>query len=108
MRTQQLKPLVMALAMVFTTGSVWAVEDNSTVTPEVELPAVKVTGVKSVSVAVKKQLPVTTESVTKNKLEETVNVVNTEDSVKYLPSVMVRKRHIGDTYAPIDTTIMHL
>ena len=103
MRTQQLKPLVMALAMVFTTGSVWAVEDNSTVTPEVELPAVKVTGVKSVSVAVKKQLPVTTESVTKNKLEETVNVVNTEDSVKYLPSVMVRKRHIGDTYAPITT-----
>jgi len=55
------------------------------------------------SVAEKYQLPVTTESVAAEKLAETVNVVNTEDSLKYLPSVMVRKRHIGDTYAPMTT-----
>lgn len=55
------------------------------------------------SVAEKYQLPQTTESVTAEKLAETINVVNTEDALKYMPSVMVRKRHIGDTYAPMTT-----
>jgi iron complex outermembrane receptor protein len=55
------------------------------------------------SVAEKYQLPATTESVTAEKLAETVNVVNTEDALKYMPSIMVRKRHIGDTYAPMTT-----
>ena len=105
MRTQQLKPLVMALAMVFTTGSVWAVEDNSTVTPEVELPAVKVTGVKSVSVAVKKQLPdvpqnvtstSTVEGVTAKQISESMNAVTSAAALQYLPSVHVRERYIGD------------
>lgn len=68
---------------------------------EVELPTMNITG--SRSVATKKQLPVTIESVTQQKMADTINVVNTEDAVKYLPSVMVRKRHIGDTYAPIAT-----
>lgn len=33
----------------------------------------------------------------------TVNAVNAEDSLKYLPSLLVRKRHIGDTQAPLAT-----
>jgi iron complex outermembrane receptor protein len=33
----------------------------------------------------------------------TVNAVNVEDTIKYLPSLVVRKRHIGDTQAPLAT-----
>src|SRR5690349_17469165 len=49
------------------------------------------------------QTPATTESVDAVRLDETVNVVNTEDSLRYLPSLLVRKRHIGDTQAPLAT-----
>ncbi|MES1980859.1 MAG: TonB-dependent receptor [Pseudomonadota bacterium] len=70
-------------------------------THEVELAPVRVSD--TVSVAVRQQLPVTSESVTRQQMDETVNVVNTEDAVKYLPSVMVRKRNLGDTQAPITT-----
>ena len=33
----------------------------------------------------------------------TVNAMNVEDTIKYLPSLIVRKRHIGDTQAPLAT-----
>ncbi len=37
------------------------------------------------------------------RIARTVNAVNVEDTLKYLPSLVVRKRHIGDTFAPIAT-----
>ena len=37
------------------------------------------------------------------RLDESVNAVNVEDSLRYLPSLLVRKRHIGDTQAPLAT-----
>src|SRR3954447_22714921 len=37
------------------------------------------------------------------RLRETVNVRNTEDALRYFPSLFVRKRHIGDTQAPLAT-----
>ena len=49
------------------------------------------------------KLPNTVESVTAKELEANVNVTTVEDSVKYLPSLMVRKRYIGDTNAPLAT-----
>ena len=36
-------------------------------------------------------------------LEQTTNVINTEDALRYLPSLLVRKRHVGDTQAPVAT-----
>lgn len=36
-------------------------------------------------------------------IAETINTMNVEDTLKYLPSIVVRKRHIGDTQAPIAT-----
>jgi iron complex outermembrane receptor protein len=33
----------------------------------------------------------------------TTNAMNVEDTIKYLPSLIVRKRHIGDTQAPLAT-----
>jgi iron complex outermembrane receptor protein len=55
------------------------------------------------SVAERERLPTTTESVTVDDLMRTVNVINTEDALKYLPNIFVRKRHVGDTQAPITT-----
>ncbi len=49
----------------------------------------------------KYKLPTTTESVTREKIDSTVNAMNVEDTVKYLPSIQVRKRYIGDTNAPV-------
>ena len=38
----------------------------------------------------------TTASITARKVEETVNLLDTEDAVKYLPSVFLRKRNRSD------------
>lgn len=42
-------------------------------------------------------LPAVSESVTAQQMEASINVVNTEDALKYLPSLQIRKRFIGDT-----------
>ena len=47
--------------------------------------------------------PATRATVTADEIATTVNAVNVEDTVKYLPSLIVRKRHIGDTQAPLAT-----
>lgn len=47
------------------------------------------------------KLPATTESITSEKLDNTINAMNAEDTIKYLPSIQVRKRYIGDTNAPV-------
>jgi iron complex outermembrane receptor protein len=47
------------------------------------------------------KLPTTTESVTSEKIDNTINAMTAEDTIKYLPSIQVRKRYIGDTNAPV-------
>jgi len=47
------------------------------------------------------RLPTTTESVTSEKIDNTINAMTAEDTIKYLPSIQVRKRYIGDTNAPV-------
>jgi iron complex outermembrane recepter protein len=49
-------------------------------------------------------LPVTV-SITQRRAEETVNLVDAEDAVKYLPSVFLRKRTNGDTQATLATRV---
>jgi len=49
-------------------------------------------------------LPVTA-SITAQKAKETVNLVDPEDAVKYLPSLYIRKRNYGDTQATIGTRV---
>lgn len=48
-------------------------------------------------------LPVNAQSIGGEQISETVNAVTTEDALKYLGTVFVRRRHIGDTQAPITT-----
>lgn len=47
--------------------------------------------------------PATQASIDATTIAATVNAVNVEDTLKYLPSLLVRKRHIGDTQAPLAT-----
>src|SRR3954471_2026940 len=47
--------------------------------------------------------PATVESVDAKRLEETTAVITPEDSLRYLPSLFVRRRHVGDTQAPLAT-----
>lgn len=47
--------------------------------------------------------PTSRTTLTATQIADTVNAVNVEDTLKYLPSLVVRKRHIGDTQAPLAT-----
>jgi iron complex outermembrane receptor protein len=47
--------------------------------------------------------PATTASVDAATIVEKINAASVEDTLKYAPSLIVRKRHIGDNFAPIAT-----
>ena len=47
--------------------------------------------------------PSTTATIDAQTIATTINAVNVEDTLKYLPSLILRKRHIGDTQAPLAT-----
>ena len=42
------------------------------------------------------QIPTTIEGVTKEQIEQTINATDSEDALRYFPSLLVRKRYIGD------------
>ena len=42
------------------------------------------------------QIPTTMEGITREQIEQTINATNSEDALKYFPSLLVRKRYIGD------------
>jgi len=48
-------------------------------------------------------LPTTRAGVTADVIAKTINVVTPEDTLRYLPDVLIRQRHIGDTQSPITT-----
>ncbi len=48
-------------------------------------------------------VPTTREGVSAEVIARTVNVMTPEDVVRYLPNVLVRQRHTGDTQAPVTT-----
>lgn len=62
--------------------------------PVKTLGTVTVTGGQPTSLPT--QIPTTIEGVTGKQIEETINAVDSEDALKYLPSLNVRKRYIGD------------
>lgn len=48
-------------------------------------------------------LPATRETVTAETIATRINALSVEDTLKYAPSLVIRKRHIGDNFAPIAT-----
>src|SRR5476649_2495128 len=62
------------------------------------LETVIVTGVRSEA-----DVPNKIEDVSAENASIQINAVNTEDMLKYIPSIVVRKRHYGDTQDPLAT-----
>jgi iron complex outermembrane receptor protein len=62
--------------------------------PSKTLGVVTITGGQPTSLPT--QIPTTMEGVTREQLEQTINATDSEDALKYLPSLLVRKRYIGD------------
>ncbi|HET8749627.1 MAG TPA: TonB-dependent receptor [Sphingomicrobium sp.] len=62
-------------------------------------PAIVITGTREAA----EMTPNSKESVDAARLRVTTNLRNSEDALRYLPSLFVRKRHIGDTQAPLAT-----
>ncbi len=62
--------------------------------PEKTLGVVTITAGRPSSLPT--QIPTTMESVTREELERTVNATDSEDALKYLPSLLVRKRYAAD------------
>ncbi len=58
------------------------------------LGVVTVTGGRPTSLPT--QIPTTIEGVTREEIETRINATDSEDALKYLPSLLVRKRYIGD------------
>ena len=48
-------------------------------------------------------VPNTTSGITAAEIERTMSAVTPEDALRYLPNVLIRQRHIGDTQSPITT-----
>jgi iron complex outermembrane receptor protein len=74
----------------------------------ITLGTVKVTAARAdethVTVLERLTLPATI-GITAKKIEETVNIMDTEDAVKYMPSIFLRKRNYGDTQATMATRV---
>ena len=49
------------------------------------------------------QIPNTVSSITRKQIETKINIIDTEDALKYMPSLFVRKRNDGDTQAVLQT-----
>jgi iron complex outermembrane recepter protein len=107
-----MKALSLIVATALLSSSVLRAQDTTTTHPKrdsaVTLTRVNVTAEREDNSAVKPiqllTLPVTA-SITAKRAEETVNLVDAEDAVKYLPSVFLRKRNNGDTQATLATRV---
>jgi len=88
-----LLPVALAAGVSSVAGAATADTDSSQV--------IVVTGQKPVETI--ENPPSSHASVDAATIATTVNATNVEDTLKYLPSLVIRKRHIGDTQAPLAT-----
>ncbi len=86
--------LAMALAMAFSPALPALADTPSGLQPEKSLGVVTITSGQPSSLPT--QIPTTMEGVTREQLALTVNATDSEDALKYLPSLLVRKRYVGD------------
>jgi iron complex outermembrane receptor protein len=68
--------------------------DGGADTPQKSLGVVTISSGQPTSLPT--QIPTTIEGVTREQIEATVNAFDSEDALKYFPSLLVRKRYIGD------------
>jgi iron complex outermembrane receptor protein len=80
-----MSPLALALLAAFAHA-----EDA----PQHQLGTVTINGNRPTSLPT--QIPTTIEGITREEIERDINATDAEDALKYLPSLLVRKRYIGD------------
>jgi iron complex outermembrane receptor protein len=80
-----------------------AFAQSSAQIPEIAISADAPANAATPPIKERYQLLQTAESITADKIEQRINIVDTEDSVKYLPSLFVRKRNYGDTQPVLAT-----
>ena len=85
---------VWAGALALALPLVGIAQDADDAPPVKTLGVVSVTGPRPTSLPT--QIPTTIESATREQIERTVNATDSEDALKYFPSLLVRKRYIGD------------
>ena len=93
-RTQSIpycKPIAASLLAALSAG---AFAQQAADSPVRELGTVTVTSGQPTSLP--SQIPTTMEGVTGQQVEQTVNATDSEDALKYFPSLLVRKRYVGD------------
>jgi len=83
-----------AMAWVWPLGPLLAVSPGAFADHQKDAGVVTITASNPTSLPT--QIPATMESVTARQLEEQVNATDSEDALKYLPSLLVRKRYEGD------------
>ena len=89
-----LTPISMAIAIGTAMASVFAPSAFADHGSERNLGVVVVTGTNPSSMPT--YIPTTTESITGREIEDRINASDSEDALKYFPSLLVRKRYIGD------------
>ena len=92
----QKKRLIMAMAfsLAFEASAQSAAGQAETDAPVKSLGVVTINSGQPTSLPT--QIPTTIEGVTREQIEATINAFDSEDALKYFPSLQVRKRYIGD------------
>ena len=85
-------PLALAILAAFATHAL--AQDSLDAAPLKQMGTVVVTGNRPTSLPT--QIPTTIEGITAAEIARTINALDAEDALKYLPSLLVRKRYIGD------------
>ncbi|MBS0333079.1 MAG: TonB-dependent receptor [Proteobacteria bacterium] len=86
-----------ALAVALAAGAARAADSDADQASTVS----SVTVTAPSSIANLADVPNTVSTVTADQLDRTTNVLTPEDALRYVPDVLVRQRHIGDTQSPI-------
>ena len=86
--------LVRAIARVWPLGPWLASPCVAFASPAKDAGVVTITASNPTSLPT--QIPATMEGVSARQLDEQVNATDSEDALKYLPSLLVRKRYVGD------------
>jgi iron complex outermembrane receptor protein len=84
-------PLCAALSSAHAQTETAAADDAA---PTKSLGVVTIRGSQPTSLPT--QIPATMEGVTRQQIERSINATDSEDALKYFPSLLVRKRYIGD------------
>ena len=87
-------------AQVPPSASAAAPDSNTSNTHDADSAPTKEVGVVSISASrptsLPTQIPTTMHSITRDDIADSVNATDSEDALKYFPSLLVRKRYIGD------------